>query len=106
MRKARILYKDMEAGYLTQHDDGSFTFNYHDEWLSDTSKPAISLTLPKQQAQYNSEYLFPFFQTMLPEAANKQVACRLNRIDKDDNFGLLIATSQYDSIGAIRVIQA
>ncbi len=95
----------MEAGYLTQHDDGSFTFNYHDEWLSDTSKPAISLTLPKHQAQYHSEHLFPFFQNMLPEGANKQVACRLNRIDKDDSFGLLMATCQHDSIGAVKVVE-
>ncbi len=106
MRKAQILYKDLEAGHLTQHDDGSFTFSYHDEWLSDNSKPAISLTLPKNQVQYHSEYFFPFFQNMLPEGANKQVVCRLNRIDEEDYFGLLIATSQHDSIGAIRAIQA
>ena len=29
MRNAKIFYKDEEACTLTQHDDGSFTFHYH-----------------------------------------------------------------------------
>ena len=30
MRQAIILFKEEEAGLLTQNDDGSFTFRYHD----------------------------------------------------------------------------
>jgi serine/threonine-protein kinase HipA len=47
MRQAKILYKDEEAGLLTQHDDASFTFRYHDTWMTDNKKSAISLSLPK-----------------------------------------------------------
>jgi HipA-like protein len=105
MRKAKILFKDEEAGVLTQHDDGSFTFTYNERWLSDSSKPAISLTLPKTEKEFHSGFLFPFFYNMLPEGSNKLVACKLNRIDQTDFFGLLVTTAVYDSIGAVRVIK-
>ena len=55
MRSATVLYKDQAAGTLTQLDDGSFEFAYLDQWLSDRSKPAISLTLPKKQEVYRSD---------------------------------------------------
>lgn len=105
MRQARILYKDEEAGILTQHYDGSFTFRYHTIWMEDSSKPAISLTLPKTKQEYHSKFLFPFFYNMLPEGSNKQVVCKHNRIDQDDYFGLLMTTAKSDSIGAVRVVK-
>lgn len=105
MRKARILYKDEDAGILVQHEDGTFTFRYNDVWMSDSNKPAVSLTLPKTQQEYYSKYLFSFFYNMLPEGSNKQVVCKLMRIDPKDYFGLLMTTAKTDIIGAIRVIK-
>lgn len=105
MRTAKVLYKDVEAGILTQHDDGSFTFRYHDSWMEDISKPGISLTLPKIHQEYNSDTLFPFFYNMLPEGSNKQVVCKYNRIDRDDYFGLLMTVAKNDSIGAVRILK-
>lgn len=105
MRKAIILYKNQEAGMLIQHDNGSFTFKYDNLWVSDDNKPGISLTLPKSQQEYHSEFLFPFFYNMLPEGSNKQIVCKLNRLDLDDYFGLLLTTAKNDNIGAIRVIK-
>jgi HipA-like protein len=105
MRKAKILFKDEEAGILTQHDDGSFSFIYNDAWLADNNKPSISLTLPKNKEAFRSSYLFPFFYNMLPEGSNKQVVSKLNRIDPTDYFGLLVYTAKYDSIGAVRVLK-
>ncbi len=103
MRQARIYFRGEEAGLLTQQDDGSFTYLYHNLWVSDSSKPPISLTLPKINQAYHSEHLFPFFYNMLPEGTNKQVACQHKRIDKDDYFGLLLTTAGYDTIGAVTV---
>jgi HipA-like protein len=103
MRKAKVLFKNEEAGILTQHDNGSFSFRYQDEWLANNNKQPISLTLPKSEKEFHSKYLFPFFYNMLPEGSNKQVVCKLNRIDREDHFGLLISTAQYDSIGAVTV---
>lgn len=105
MRSARILFKNENAGLLTQNDDGSFIFSYYDEWLANPNKPSISLTLPKTEKEFQSEYLFPFFYNMLPEGSNKQVVCQLNRIEPDDYFGLLMTTAKNDSIGAVTVIK-
>jgi len=105
MRQAKVFYKNEEAGLLTQSDSGEFVFRYHDSWLNATDKPPVSLTLPKKQQEYHSEYLFPFFFNMLPEGANKQVVCHSMRIDKDDYFGLLLYTATCDTIGAVRIIK-
>lgn len=105
MRQATILYKNKEAGVLIQHDDGSFTFKYDNSWINDDTKPAISLTFPKKQQEYHSKFLFPFFYNMLPEGSNKQVVCKLNRLDLSDYFGLLLTTAKNDNIGAIRVVK-
>lgn len=105
MRKAKILFKDEDAGMLTQHDDGSFTFQYNASWIENSAKPSISLTLPKSNSEYHSKIMFPFFYNMLPEGSNKQVVCKYNRIDQDDYFGLLITTAKNDSIGAVRVVK-
>jgi len=105
MRNAKVLFKNEEAGILTQYDDASFSFRYHDEWLSNNDKQSISLTLPKKEKVFHSQYLFPFFFSMLPEGSNKQVVCKLNRIDREDYFGLLMVTAKYDSIGAVRIVK-
>lgn len=101
MRTATVLYKDEPAGILIQHDNGSFTFKYNTDWLNNKSKPSISLTIPKTETEITSSFLFPFFYNMLPEGANKQSICALNKIDTNDYFSLLIIATQNDSIGAV-----
>ena len=103
MRQVKVYFKREAAGLLTQHDDGSFTFHYDKLWLENPNKLAISLTMSKTQAVYKSEHLFPFFYNMLPEGTNKETVCRLMRIDKNDYFGLLMHTAQYDTIGAVTI---
>ena len=105
MRRATVFYKDQAAGTLSQLDDGSFEFAYLQIWLSDRSKPAISLTLPKKQEVYRSSFLFPFFYHLLPEGSNKQALCFQLRIDTTDNFSLLMICAETDSIGAVRVVK-
>lgn len=105
MRKAEVLYKKEVAGILTQIDDGSFLFRYTNTWFQAIDKPSISLTLPKNNQEYKSDFLFPFFYNMLPEGSNKQVVCFELRIDSKDAFGLLLATTKSDTIGAVQVIK-
>lgn len=105
MRQASILFKGERAGILSQLDDGSFTFQYDRSWANDSNKPPISLTLPKTEKPYHADYLFPFFYNLLPEGTNKQVICRVNRIDRGDHFGLLTVTAKNDTIGAVRVLE-
>lgn len=103
MRQAKVLYKGKEAGILEQHNDGSFSFRYLDTWLADPGNPSISLTLPRSQPEYQSDYLFPFFYNMLPEGTNRQTVCKANRLDSNDYFGILITTARYDTVGAVTV---
>ena len=49
MRQAEIYFKGEKAGLLTQLDNGYFIYEYNDLWISDDSKPPISLTLPKNK---------------------------------------------------------
>lgn len=91
------------AGTLTEQSRQRFVFRYDDNYFNDTSKPAISLTLPKTQREYNSEFLFPFFFNMLSEGVNRKLQSTQWKIDEEDNCGLLMATAQYDTIGAVTV---
>ena len=101
MRIAKVLYKGEEAGIITQNDDGSFYFRYDDRWITDDSKPSISLTLPKSTKEFSSPVLFAFFYHLLPEGINKRIVCRTFKIDEDDAFGILLHTSRNDTIGAV-----
>ena len=103
MRKAEVYRNEILAGTLTEESRTSYLFRYDDNYFYDSNCPAISLTLPKSQQQYNSEYLFPFFYNMLSEGVNKKLQSIQLKIDEEDSFGFLIATAQYDTIGAITV---
>jgi len=103
MRKASVYRNGELIGSLTEEEKNRYIFEYNDDWYRDSSKPAVSLTLPKSQKKHESKYLFPFFYNMLSEGVNKKLQCTQLKIDEKDSFGLLMATSQYDTIGAITV---
>ena len=93
------------AGYLEKHPDGKISFRYTDEYFSNLSLPHVSLTLPKTQQRYESNILFAFFQGLLSEGVNKDIQCRLLKIDEKDDFTRLLQTAGDDTIGAITVKQ-
>ena len=103
MRKLAIYRNKEYAGILTEESRDMFVFRYDEAYYADTTKAAISLTLPKSKQEYSSPVLFPFFFNMLSEGVNRQLQSRLLKIDEQDHFGLLSATAQYDTIGAITV---
>jgi HipA-like protein len=103
MRRVEVYRNNDLAGILTEESRNSYSFRYTETYFTDPSKPAISLTLPKKQQEYHSNYLFPFFFNMLSEGANRKLQNRLLKIDEQDDFGLLAATAQYDTIGAVSV---
>jgi serine/threonine-protein kinase HipA len=105
MRKAQVFWNDQLAGFLTEINSSQYEFEYTDAWLVDSNKPAISLTFPKKSKKFESNHLFPFFFNMLSEGVNRKLQCRLLRIDENDHFGLLLATSSKDGIGAVNVSQ-
>lgn len=103
MRSARVYRNSIFAGILTEESDRTFTFNYDTEYLINEKNPAISLTLPRSSKTYKSEYLFPFFFNMLAEGVNRKVQSRHLQISDNDHYGLLLASSSKDSIGAVTV---
>ena len=98
-----IYHNGIFAGTLIEENPHQFVFRYEDNYFSDASKPAISLTLPKAKKEYRSEYLFPFFFNMLSEGVNRKLQSTQLRIDEEDSFGLLMATAQNDTIGNVTV---
>ena len=105
MRRAEVYRNRVFAGILLETDNGSYIFTYDSGYYNDNSKPGISLTIPKSQLIYTSEYLFPFFFNMLSEGTNRELQSKQLRINEKDFFGLLLATAQYETIGAITVKQ-
>jgi serine/threonine-protein kinase HipA len=103
MRALEIYRNDELAGWLTEEDNKNYKFEYAPAYLENDLKPAVSLTLPKQHQPYHSFVLFPFFFNMLSEGVNRKLQSRLLKIDENDHFGLLAATAQSDTIGAITV---
>lgn len=98
------IYRNGElVGELTELNRTHFVFTYNETYFKDTSKPSISLTIPKNKKEYESEFLFPFFFNMLSEGVNRKLQCKQLKIDENDHFGLLMATAQSDTIGAIEV---
>ena len=69
--------------------------------LNNTALPAISLSLPKTQAFFESVQLFPFFYGLLSEGINKEMQCRTMKFDENDHFTRLVKTAGQDTIGAI-----
>ena len=101
-KKAVVYYNGKIAGFLRKEDDKYF-FHYSKEYLFGGNNPAVSLTLPKTEEEYVSDYLFPFFYGLLAEGDNKQLQCRTLLIDENDHFTRLLKTTENDTIGGVTV---
>ena len=99
-----VVYNNkIAAGTIEKDAEGFYLFQYNDEYYNNNNYPPISLTLPKTQQQYRAETIFPFFYGLLSEGINKDIQCRLYKIDEEDDFTRLLLTARYDTIGAITV---
>lgn len=102
--RALAIYRNNElAGTLCEAGHTGYVFTYDLAYWKDQHKPAISLTLSKSQQVHTSEWLFPFFFNMLSEGDNRRLQSYQLGIDEADDFGLLEATAQADTVGAITV---
>jgi HipA-like protein len=101
--KGLVYNNGILAGVIEKDDDDEYLFRYDEDYFVASKFPAISLTLPKSQREYRSSTLFPFFYGMLSEGINKDIQCRLYKIDENDDFTRLLLTSRDDTIGAITI---
>ena len=98
-----IVYNNSIIAGIIEKDANVYIFRYDDAYLNNNDTPPVSLTLPKTQQEYRSTVLFPFFYGLLSEGINKDIQCRLYKIDENDDFTRLLLTARYDTIGAITV---
>ena len=103
MRSAKVFHNGELAGILTEISRIKYRFRYDDSWFFNDSKPPVSLTMPKNRQEYESDFLFPFFFNMLSEGSNRKLQSKMLKIDENDHFGLLMATAGNDTIGAVTV---
>jgi HipA-like protein len=103
MKQGKVYNNNTLAGIISKLDNGIYVFEYDDIYFIDNTKPAISLTLPKTQKKYASDFLFPFFFNLLSEGSNKKLQSNYLRIDEEDHFTFLLKTAAHETIGAIRV---
>ena len=101
--KGLVYNNGILAGSIENDGNGHYLFQYEDVYFTDKRYPPVSLTLPKTQKEYRSEKMFAFFYGLLSEGINKEIQCRLYKIDEDDDFTRLLLTTQHDTIGSITV---
>ena len=99
MRLCKVFVHDKEAGLLQETDERTYMFVYNDGY----SGEPVCLAMPVRKDPYHSNYLFPFFFNMLSEGANRQLHSISLHIDENDDFGILLATAQNDTIGAVTI---
>ncbi|MBR6438450.1 MAG: HipA N-terminal domain-containing protein [Bacteroidales bacterium] len=99
MRQCKVFVKDREAGLLMEANSRSYIFIYNEGYDGEP----VCLAMPVRQEPYYSEKLFPFFFNLLSEGANREIQSRLFHLDENDDFGILLATAQTDTIGAVTV---
>lgn len=104
MRKCSVCINGIEAGILTENDSPrEYIFKYHKGYLENNLAP-VSLSMPLQEKEYRSPVLFPYFFNLLSEGENRAIQSSLHHIDKDDDFGILLATAQHDTVGVVTVV--
>ena len=99
MRQCKVFVHDVEAGILQETDDRKYIFTYLNHYSGDP----VCIAMPVRNEPYNSNYLFPYFFNMLSEGANRELQSIVHHIDENDDFGILLATAQFDTIGAVTV---
>ena len=100
-RKARVMMYDREAGIIEETEHG-YRFHYDENYLK-TGHP-ISVSLPMKPEPYESDTLFSFFEGLLPEGWYLDVVSSKLKIDKNDIFGMLLATCT-DTAGAVSMVE-
>ena len=101
-RTADVYFKDRLAGSLAETDRGYY-FLYDENFIK-TGRP-ISVSLPLRKEPFEAKELFSFFQGLIPEGWYLELVCKTQKIDRSDQFGLLLTTTTTDAIGAVVVRQ-
>ena len=99
MRKAKVYVKGIEAGILTELEQGNeYLFEYHNDY----NGLPVSRKMPIQEKVYRFLSFPPFFDGLLPEGFQLDGLLRIKKIDKHDYFSQLMAVGN-DMVGVVTV---
>lgn len=101
MKKARVYMYNSLAGILSEDENG-YHFQYDPSYIKAEGSEPISLTLPLQEAEYESNVLFPFFDGLIPEGWLLDIAQKNWKLNPRDRMDILLHTCQ-DCIGAVSI---
>ena len=99
MRQCKVFVHDVEAGLLQETDDRQYIYTYTKGYAG----APVCIAMPVRTEPYRSAHLYPYFFNMLSEVDNRQTQSQLLHIDENDDFGILLATAQEDTIGAVTI---
>ncbi|MHC5310509.1 HipA N-terminal domain-containing protein [Myroides sp. LJL116] len=102
MRQALIKYNTVDAGVLTETDQGTYVFEYLPEYIENFPERFITFQMPVNKHSYHSKHLFAFFDGLIPEGWLLNIATDSWKINQNDRMGLLLACCQ-NCIGAVSV---
>lgn len=103
MRQGDIWVNNNLAGILMEDEEG-YHFTYSQDYLKSENPVAVSLTLPLQEKPFHSDFLFPFFDGLIPEGWLLDIAHKNWKLNPRDRMGLLLASCK-DCIGNISVLE-
>jgi serine/threonine-protein kinase HipA len=103
MRKGTVLYNNIKAGEICEHEN-HYTFQYSEAYLSSESPKPVSLTLPIQPEAFENVQLFSFFDGLIPEGWLLDVAEKNWKLNARDRMGLLLTCCK-NTIGAVSVVR-
>ena len=104
MRSAEIYHKNVLAGLLTETNDGTYSFEYTEDYIKIYPKQFLTFTMPVINKKYIDRQLFPFFEGLIPEGWLLDIASKNWKLNPNDRMGLLLACCQ-NCIGAVSVKQ-
>jgi serine/threonine-protein kinase HipA len=90
-RALSVWWDDAIVGTLRVDQHGDMTFVYAAEWLADSSRLSLSISLPRRPEPFNRRECRPFFAGLLPEEAQLEAVARALGISKRNDFRLLEA---------------
>ncbi|MGM9941179.1 MAG: HipA N-terminal domain-containing protein [Bulleidia sp.] len=99
--EAYVYVKNEYAGILSKTDRG-YRFIYDEAYLKKENPYAVSLTLPCRKEPYDSRFLFPFFDGLIPEGWMLEIIVRNWKINPKDRFAILLCACR-DCVGDVSV---
>ena len=98
-RKGEVFFREELSGVIEETAYG-YRFTYDENFAK--KNISLSISLPIKKRVFESAELFSFFAGLLPEGWYLDLVSSTLKIDKNDSFGILLATCK-DTIGAVGI---